>query len=292
MRISDNMRFLSVQRSLSGLRSRQAEVMNQITSGRRVLAPSTDPVAAAELTRLESRLSRTRDFKNTIDNVRADASLSEATLEQASGLFVRAKELAVQGANDTLTAEDRAAIAIEVRALKEQLVAVANTRGSRGYLFSGSQTNTATLSTAGAFQGDDTQHRVEIAPGVSTDVTVSGSQAFTAAGGTDAFAALDALEQALLGGDGAQVSATLTDLESSRAQITRVRSEAGLVLNRLDTADEALSVTELELQKRQAALGEVDPFDALSELTRLSTALEQAIGVARLTLNSGNTQLF
>jgi flagellar hook-associated protein 3 FlgL len=281
------MRFLTMQRSLSDLRSRQAQVANQAATGRRLINPSDDPVAAAELTRIQSRLARTQDFKNTIQSVRSDASLSEATLAQASQFMVRAREIATQGANDTLSPADRSSLAVEVHALKEQLIATANTRGTRGYLFSGSQTTTPTLSGTGAYQGDDQQHQVEIAPGVTSIVTVSGSLAFTAAGGVDAFATLDALEQALNADDGRGVAATLGDLEASRDQMVRQQGQAGMIMNRLDTADEALSVTDLELTKRQNDLGEADPFETLSELTKLSNTLEQAIGVARITLNTG-----
>jgi flagellar hook-associated protein 3 FlgL len=286
MRISDNMRFQTVQRSLADLRSRQAQAANQVSTGRRVINPSDDPVAAAELTRLQSRLARTQDFKNTIQNVRSDASLSERTLAQASEFMVRAREIATQGANDTLSPADRASLAVEVRSLKEQLLATANTRGTRGYLFSGSQTNTPTLSSTGAFQGDNQQHQVEIAPGVTSTVTVSGETAFTSAGGVDAFATLDALEQALNDDDGRAVAATLGDLEASRDQMVRQQGQAGMIMNRLDTADEALSVTDLELSRRQNQLGEADPIEALTELSKLSNALEQAIGVARITLNT------
>jgi flagellar hook-associated protein 3 FlgL len=286
MRISDNMRFLTVERSIADLRSRHAQAANRASTGRRVIAPSDDPVAAAELTRIQSRLDRTQDFRNTIQSVRSDASLSEATLAQASQFMVRAREIATQGANDTLNPADRAALAVEVSALKEQLLATANTRGTRGYLFSGTQTTTPTLSSTGAFQGDNQQHQVEIAPGVSSIVSVSGSLAFTAAGGVDAFATLDALEQALNANDGRAVAATLGDLEASRDQMVRQQGQAGMIMNRLDTADEALSVMDLELTKRQADLGAADPIETLTELSKLTQTLEQAIGVARITLNT------
>jgi flagellar hook-associated protein 3 FlgL len=287
MRIADNMRFGSVQQSLAGLRSRHAEVANQLTSGRRVVAPSSDPLAAAELTNIEARLARAKDFRATIASVRADASLSERTLGEASQLLVRAQELAVQGANDTLSAQDRALIATEVSALKQQFLTMANTRGTRGYLFSGSQTQTATLSSSGAFQGDSVQHQVEIAPGVTADVTISGAQAFTGAGGTDVFAALDSLEQALNANSGTQISSTLTNLESARSQLVNSQARAGMIMNRLDAADESLSIGELDLNERRSKVGDVDPVSALSELTQLSTALEQALGVARIMLNTG-----
>jgi flagellar hook-associated protein 3 FlgL len=288
MRITDNMKFSSVQQSLATLRSRHATLANQITTGRKVLAPSDDPVAAAKLVRLNARASRTADYQKTISTVRADISMSEGSLAEASGLMVRAQELAIQGANDALSPNDRSALAVEVASLKEQLLATANGHGERGYLFAGSQTATPPFASDGTYQGDDIEHEVEISPGVRTRVSVTGADAFTAAGGTDAFATLDALHAALLSNDASTISATLGDLESSRAQIVRMQGQSGLIMNRLDTADEALSVTALELARQDSEAGDVDPFAAISELTQLSTTLEQAIAVARQTFATGN----
>jgi hypothetical protein len=80
MRITDNMRFASVQRSLSSLRSRQAELTDQISSGSRIGAPSDDPIAAAGLARLSAQAARTADYRATISTVRSDISLSEGNL--------------------------------------------------------------------------------------------------------------------------------------------------------------------------------------------------------------------
>lgn len=287
MRITDNMKFDQVQRNLAGLRSRHAQLTNQLSTGRQILAPSDDPVAAAKLMRLSARAARTQDYRDTIAAARADTSLSESTLAQASDLMVRAHEIAVQGGNDTLTANDRVALATEVESLQKQLLVTANTRGQRGYLFSGSQVTTPTLSNTGAYQGDQSDQEIEISPGVRTRTNVTGAEAFGAAGGTDAFATLENLRQALLANDSSQISATLGDLESSRSQIVRVQGEAGLIMNRLDTADEVLGATALELSRQDGEIGDVDPFAAISELTQLSTTLEQSIAVARQTLATG-----
>jgi flagellar hook-associated protein 3 FlgL len=286
MRITDSMRFDTVQQSLSALRSRQATLTGQISSGSRVNSPSDDPVAAARLTRLEAQASRTRDYRSTIDTVRSDLELSEGSLAAASDLMVRAKELALQGANGSLSADDRHILANEVATLQQQFLSTANARGARGYLFSGNRTDSAALSSNGTYQGDDSEHEVEIAPGVTTAVSVTGSDAFTAAGGVDAFATLTALHQALESDDSHAVAATLGNLEGSRAQIVRVQSRTGLIMNRLDSSDEALSVTALELERRRSEVGDVDPFSALSELSQLSTTLQQAIQVARNTFSS------
>lgn len=287
MRITEGMKFGSVQRSLAELRTRQSEVSEQISTGRRVVAPSTDPVAAAELTRVAANMSRTADLRETVGSARSDIGLIEGSLAEASGLMIRARELALQGANGSLSAEDRRMLSLEVAALREHMISLANARGESGYLFSGALTDTEAFSNAGAYQGDEQEHEVEIAPGVVTRVTVTGAQALTSAnGGTDAFAALQSLEDALLADDASAISGSLNGLDGAREQIVRTQAEAGLIMNRLDSADQALETTELELERVRSARGDVDTFRALSELSDLSTSLEQAIGVARIILNN------
>lgn len=287
MRVTEGMRYGVTERALADLRSRQAAVTEEVSSGRRVGDPSDDPVAASELTRLAGRLARTEDYQRTIGRVRADLSLSERTLDSASALMVRAQELAIQGANGSLSADDRRMLAEEVSALQLQLRSFANTRGTRGYLFSGNLTETPSFSETGVYQGDAAVHRVDVAPGVELGVTVSGDEAFGPAGGADAFQALESLHAALQAGGEDQVAASLEGLEAARAQIVGVQAEAGLILNRLDSSEEALGRSQLEMQKRSSELGDTDPFAALSELTSLTTTLEQAIAVARTTLSSG-----
>jgi flagellar hook-associated protein 3 FlgL len=287
MRISENMRYDAVSRSLSDLATRQAEAARQASSGQRVGAPSDDPVAAAELTRLASAKTRTDHFQKAVSSSRGDGEIAESTLGAAGDLLTQARELAMQGANDSLGASERATIADQVASLKQQLVTLANAKGANGYLFAGTATSTTPFAASGAFAGNDGAHLVEVTAGVSVRANPSGAQAFTAAGGTDAFATLDSLETALRSNSGTAVSGTLGALDASRTQIEGARSTAGLLLDRLDTTDSALQGAQSTLGSRTAAVGQADPYATYSSLTQLNTALEQAIAVARTTLTPG-----
>lgn len=292
MRITENMRYNQVNRSLSSLAGRQAEAAQRASTGQRVNAPSDDPIAAAELTRIAAQKARTEEFQRTVSNARSEAELAEGALGEAGDVFARAQEIAIQGANGTLGAAERESLADEVKSLRDHLVGLANTKTANGYVFGGDQTDTPPFNTAGVFSGNDEAHVVEISPGVTVRVNASGAGAFTAAGGVDVFASLSALETALRNNDGSAVSASLTNVEASRAQITQHRADSGLLLNRLDTTDSALAQASLALSGRKAEVGDADPFSAFSDLTKLTQSLEQAITVARTTLNVGGGQRF
>jgi len=120
MRISDNMRYDTVGRSLSELSTRQAKASQVASSGQRVEAPSDDPVAAAELVRLSAAQTHTKQLQSTVSTVKSDAQLSEGVLGEAGDALARLHEIAVQGANDTLGAPERASLADALRvALRE-----------------------------------------------------------------------------------------------------------------------------------------------------------------------------
>lgn len=292
MRITENMRYNQATRSLASAASRQAEAAQRASTGMRVTAPSDDPIAAAELVRVSAQKARTEEFQKTVSNARGEAELAEGALGEAADVFARANEIAIQGANGTLGDAERESLADEVKSLRDHLVGLANTKTANGYVFGGDQTDTPPFSTAGVFSGNDQAHQVEISPGVTIRVNASGEQAFTAAGGVDVFASLDALEAGLRNNDGTAVSASLTNVEAARAQITHHRSDSGLLLNRLDTTDSALSQASLALSGRKSEISEVDPFTAFSDLTRLTQSLEAAINVARTTLSVGSGRQF
>jgi flagellar hook-associated protein 3 FlgL len=279
------MRYTSVQRNLARLQSEHADASRQASSGQRIGQPSDDPIAAAELARLQSSLDTSSAHRGAIRAVRGDAELAESTLAQAGELMSRAKEIAMQGANGSLSDDDRNALATETRDLKSAMLQLANTRGSKGYLFAGSQTGTAAFDANGTFQGDDATQNVDIGASSPTAVNSSGAQAFTAAGGRDVFSDLDALASALDSNDSAATAATLDQLDASQRQISGERIRTGLVVGKLDTSDGVLAQLGFDLGSRQADIGAADPFEAYSRMTVLAQSLERTVAVSRQMLD-------
>jgi len=288
MRITEGIRDAMVQRSLTSLSSRNAEAAQRASSGRRINAPSDDPVAAAELAKNRMVKARHDGVKDATTAARGDIELAEGVLSEGQALFQRAHEIALQAGNGSLSADERADLATEVAGLREQLISIANTKGNSGYLFGGSKSGAAPFSAAGAFSGDDTLRTADFGTGVAVTTGVSGASAFTAAGGRDVFADLTTLQNALAANDPAAATATLSNLETSRQQMMRVQADAGLKLNKLDATDAVVDRMDLSLAKRDHEVGDADPFVAYSDLTTLGQALEQAVGVARKVLDLGS----
>ena len=281
MRVTEGMRYTEVARNLARLQSDHADASRQAMTGLRVDKPSKDPSAAAELARLRASLSSNAAHKEAIGLVRGDAELAESTLAQSSDLLTRAREIAMTGANGSLSADDRAVMANEVRGLKDELVRLANTRGTKGSIFAGTQTAGPAFSPSGTFQGDDVLQSVDIGSSGPVQVGASGARAFTAAGGRDVFADLDALTTALQTNDASAVAASLDSIEASQTQVTNERARVGLLVGRLDTSAAVLEQLELDTGRRQEAVGAADPIEAYSRLSSLSGAIERSVAVSR-----------
>jgi flagellar hook-associated protein 3 FlgL len=286
MRVTEQMRYDGVTNNLSQVSARQAKAAEEAQTGRRVNLPSDDPIAAAELARLSASQGQIVARRSTISAVRGDAELAESSLQQASDLLATAKDLAMQGGNGALGASERSILAKQVKDIKDQLVGVANTRGTTGYLFSGSATQTRPFDNSGAFSGNDENHVVDIGNSTPTAVNASGSKAFTAAaGGRDVFADLDALFTALGSNDTTAISATFSNLDASRAQITNAQAAVGITINKLDASESVLSALDLQTSTRQEEIGAADPAKSYATLVQLNNALQQSITVSKSILD-------
>lgn len=292
MRVTEGMRYSQVLANLANITSQHADASRQAATGIRVGKPSDDPIAAAELARLSASSSQTKAHLSTINAVRGDAELTESTLSDASDIFSRLKEIALQGANGEFSADDRKTLGVEVDGLKDALLKLGNTRGTRGYLFSGSAVTTSAFDATGAFQGNDNAHTVQIGNSTPTAVSTSGTEAFVVVGGRDVFADLQALSTALAANDVANIRASIDNVSASQTQLINARARSGLVLSKLDASESVLTSLDSEQQKRAQTTGAADPYESYTRVTALGQSLERAIAVSRQILDLGGNNRF
>jgi flagellar hook-associated protein 3 FlgL len=292
MRVTENIRLNTIQRNLNRLSAAYTDVSGRAASGLKLNKASDDPLGASYLSSIRTSLQQASTYRSNIGLMRSDVETAENAIAQAMELLNQGREAAMLGANDSLNAENRQALAEQVAALRTQLIGVANTKGTAGYLFSGNKLDTPAFASDGSYQGDEGVRRLETGANVFMDASVNGQSVFAPADGVNVFSVLDSLEAALRSGDGTQVSAQLSSMDTAFEQLNQSRSQTGLLMNRMDTADATLELSEFSLKKRSAEITDVDVFETLSQLTQLGTTLQQALAVARQTLNMGGLERF
>lgn len=140
MRISTAAYF---QTGLNSINRQQTELMHvfqQVSSGRRMITPADDPLAAAQsLTLAQAQSMNTRFAENrqvALRNLGEEENVLMSLIPQVNG----AKTRLVEAANGTLSDNDREALAVVFAEMRDSIANLANAQDANGqYIFSGSQ---------------------------------------------------------------------------------------------------------------------------------------------------------
>jgi flagellar hook-associated protein 3 FlgL len=183
MQVSTKQFYRAQLENLSRLQQQSGEIQAQISSGKRLLAPSDDPTSYSRVTSLEGRRTELEQFTRNMNAAALRLSLEENTLSQATAIATRMKELAIQGASDALGTADRTAIATELQELVGQMAGIANAIDGNGeYVFGGFKSNEPpfVIDANGNvdYVGDDGRREVEIADGITIATASSGAETF------------------------------------------------------------------------------------------------------------------
>ncbi|WP_347330276.1 flagellar hook-associated protein FlgL [Marinimicrobium locisalis] len=170
-----------------GMRNAQAAInktSEQISTGKRVLSPADDPVAAVSILRLNQNLGRLEQYQKNVDEAQSKLDQEEVALDSIVSLLQRMKELAVNAGNTgVMTPTDYQSMAAEVDSRLSELLDLQNTRDSAGqYIFAGYQGDTKPFVSDGggkfSYHGDEGQQRIQVSESVSVAVSDSGKDLF------------------------------------------------------------------------------------------------------------------
>lgn len=115
-----------------------AQTQEQMTSGKRVLKASDDPMAAARAERALASFARSEADQRALQASRHHMSLTESTLADTGELLQQVREALVAAGNGSYSDAERATVAERLAGLRGQLLSLANQGdGAGGYLFAG-----------------------------------------------------------------------------------------------------------------------------------------------------------
>jgi flagellar hook-associated protein 3 FlgL len=279
MRITEAMTLNTVLQSEQTAASRMAQLSTQSASGLTASEPSDNPTVYASVVEQTAQIGMMTSRQSTVNVAAGNLNLAESTLDQASTLLQQAQSIAVEAANGTQDASSRANAAQQITSLTSQMVALANTQGSGGYLFGGTKTNAPPFDSNGNFLGNDDSTQIEVANGVLAPSSASGAQAFTAAGGRDVFADLQALSTALTNDDTTGIQSSIGNLQTSYNQVVSAHVDAGEKAGRLQSASTAMGNALTQMQVTLSSTADVDAPTTFSNLQAAQLAYQQAISV-------------
>ena len=143
MKISNSYLFDQATKNIQTAQSDVSKSRERIASGKSLVRPSDDTGKLRSIEILKSQQRKVDSYEKSMNYLTDRFQLEESVLGSASDILIRLKDLAIQAANDSMATSDRDIIATEVESLRDELLAIANTRDVEGnFIFSGSKSGT------------------------------------------------------------------------------------------------------------------------------------------------------
>lgn len=270
MRITQSMIQDTTLRNIEANQERVSQLQSQITSGSRITKPSDDPTGSSRALSFQESIDATDQYLANIDQATSWVNTTDSALSTVNEVLQRARELAVQAANGTLSSSDRSAIDAEVVQLQQHTLSVAQAKYGTSYLFAGTKTEQSGYvqaqpsTVAGAYQGNAQNVVREISPGVQMSVNVNAQTTFD-----PVFNALNMLEGGLSSGSQTAVQSSINALDTATTSVLSARAQVGAKANRLQMLSDRLNTAKVSLA---GLLSQVKDTDMAAALTNFSMA--------------------
>ena len=282
MRISTAQWYRQSTISMLDNQSELSRTQLQLATGERLLAPSDDPAGVTRILELDQRIAGVDQYQRNIDRAESRLQREEQALEGMGDLLQRVRELAVQGLNDSLSAEDRRAIAVEVRQSLEGLVSLANEADANGeYLFSGYRTATPPFDRNASgdweYRGDQGQRLVQIGDNRHLAMGDPGDRLFMGIDdGSGGRASLFAIVEGFASDLEADAPSgnTLTALDNAMQRLSDARVSIGGRMNAIENQRSVNEAFSLAMEADRSELEDLDYAEAVSRLQRQMLALQ------------------
>ena len=182
MRLSSAQIF---QQGISAILAQQSKLQHteqQLATGRRILTPADDPVAAVQVLSITEDMQLIDQYQRSGNIAEGQLALEDTVLADVGNVLNRVRELVVQANNASQSPETRRSIGTEVAARIEELQSLANTRDASGeYIFAGFQSRSEPFSLQNgsySYNGDNGQRMLQLAKSTQIAVRDSGFDVF------------------------------------------------------------------------------------------------------------------
>jgi flagellar hook-associated protein 3 FlgL len=271
-------------RNISNNLGRMNNLQNQLSTGRRINAPSDDPVGMTFALRYRSELAANDQYIRNVDAAKSSLDYYDMTLSKAGDVVQRARELMVQGSNGTNPQVSLDAIKKEMNELYNQMVEVGNSQFNGKYVFNGQQTDNqpypntklddpSTGPRAFDVSSDAGEIRYDLSSGMTLPVNITGNEIFGApasgasdTGNDNIFHVLRQASDYLAAGDTKGLTALLGRLDSRINTMLEKRAEVGARVNRIDLINDRLQDIGTNLQTIQSKTEDADIAEVITNL--------------------------
>ncbi len=293
MRTSFNTPFRTSLANLQQLVQRLADTQAEISSGKRVNAPSDDPAAAQAAIGEYATTADLDHYIRSSDSVTSRLTVADTVLSDLVDkiTYAQSRVTAAQGSEPTAT--QRQALAGELAGLRDAVYTDMNTTFRGTYLFAGTDSTSAPYSKDGsgnvtAYAGNASTMAMDVTEQRSVEVSFDGDAVLKGSDANDLFTTLQNLITAVTDNDKAAMATAATELKSHFNRVVATQSEVGTNLSLLEDDKARLQALRRASQNRLDANEKVDYASAITRMNQAETAYRAALGV---TSTVGNISL-
>lgn len=189
MRVSTQQSYVSMTQSFNNLSSDLSHVVTQMATGKSILLPSDDPIAATRITQLNRQQSALDQYQTNIDSATAGMSQQESILDGVNNDLLAIRDDLLEAANGTNTAESLSSLGQDIQSMTEAMVAALNYQDEDGhYVFGGTVNDQPPIvavdedgdgvTDSYTYQGNDDHRQTTVSNGVEVDTNVAVSDFF------------------------------------------------------------------------------------------------------------------
>ena len=292
MKISTQILFDRASDQMSLIQNKLADSQAKLAQGKQLLKPSDSPDQAAVIQRMKSVMGRQESYKNSLSTLNSRLQNEDTTLKSATNLLVRAKEIAVQSANDTLAPVNRKALASELQGVRDQLLSLANAKDNNGnFLFSGSRSDKPAFASSGPgqtplYQGDQTRMTMMVGDQRTIPINRTGTDAFVSLTrvneltdkkeGVSFFKVMDDLIAGINNSSQGSMQRGVFEMTALLNGLTLAHADIGTDMNVVEQQTSVVEDTILNLKSNLSTVEDLDYAAAITKMNQQMLSLEAA----------------
>lgn len=249
--INTNVNSLVAQNAATANSRSLSKAMEQLSTGKRINSAADDAAGSAISNKMTAQI---RGLNQAVRNANDGISMiqtAEGATKEVTNMLQRMRELAVQSANSTNTADDRTYLQTEITELQSEIGRISNNTQWNGMNISGGTNGMTALSAGATFQVGANANQV---------ITVE-------------FKSID-----LLGGVISAIAATAATVTSANAAITSIdialkdvdtyRANLGAKINRLTYAADNLANVSINASESRSRILDTDYAKTTTDLAK------------------------
>ncbi len=251
-------------------------LQQQLTSGKQISAPSDSPTGTNRSMQIRADQAANEQQARNISDAQSWLDRSDSTLQTMLAQTRRVRDLTVQGVNGAASPASQKALAAEVAAIRDGLLALANTAVRGRPLFGGVTSTGIAYDPTGNWAGNASapvMRRVSDTESIRIDIT--GPEAFGAAPG-DLFAVVDRIATDLTASPAA-LAGHLDDLDKVMEVMLNGVASLGARATRVDGLEQINSDHALALASQLAVTEDIDMPETIMRLQMAQVGYQAAL---------------